>query len=257
VPGPRIGIHLADWDGDGLCDVLTQDRATGALTWFQNTYVSDTDTVQFANRGIVNPGQSCTQGWGVGVFDRGMRLADIDGDRRADPLCIEPDGRITAWLNTAGGMRDVGQVKFSEGWDRYNMRLADVEDSGRNDLIHLDKYTGAVTVFKNNGKMKAGNSSFSWTNRGVLYSPIDRGENMVSTWRVHPRFKLPAHCDGCPGLHDQRLIRVLQAFANLGGLNRADLIHQLPYTNRVSAGQLRKPSCSFLSASTDFGLWRD
>jgi hypothetical protein len=83
------------------------------------------------------------------------------------------------------------------------MRLADVEDSGRNDLLHLDKYTGAVTVFKNLGHSPGGHgSSFSWTNRGVLYSPIDRGECM--------------------------------AFGNIGGLGRADLIHQLPVTNRVN-----------------------
>jgi hypothetical protein len=36
VPGPRVGIHLADWDNDGLCDVLVQDKATGALTVWHN-----------------------------------------------------------------------------------------------------------------------------------------------------------------------------------------------------------------------------
>lgn len=60
------------------------------------------------------------------------------------------------------------------------MRFADVEGSGRADLIWLDKYTGAATVFKNNGRGTTSGSSFSWTNRGVLYSPIDRGETMVS-----------------------------------------------------------------------------
>jgi hypothetical protein len=79
------------------------------------------------------------------------------------------------------GLQDVGQIKVSEGWDRANMRFADVEASGRADLIHLDKYTGAATVFKNNGHSPGGKgSSFSWTARGVLYSPIDRGETMVS-----------------------------------------------------------------------------
>jgi hypothetical protein len=115
VPSPRIGIHLADWDGDGLCDVLTQDRASGALTLYKNTYDKGSDTVSFIKQGIVTPG-TCTQGWGVGIFDRGMRVVDLDGDGRADPLCIEPNGRITAWLNTKSGMVDVGQVKFSEGW---------------------------------------------------------------------------------------------------------------------------------------------
>ena len=179
VPGPRVGIHLADWTGDGKCDVLVQNKATGALTLYENRFDASKNSLTFANRGVVT-GATCSQGWGVGIFDRGMRLADIDGDKRADVLCLEKDGRVTAWLNTNSGLSNVGQIKFSEGWDRANMRFADVEGSGRADLIHLDKYTGAAKVFKNNGHTPGGSgSSFSWTNRGVLYSPIDRGETMV------------------------------------------------------------------------------
>ena len=67
--------------------------------------------------------------------------------------------------------------------DRANLRLADVENSGRADIIWLNKYTGAGSVWKNNGYQGpnggGGGSSFSWTKRGVLYSPIDRGEVMV------------------------------------------------------------------------------
>ncbi|KAH8887189.1 hypothetical protein GQ53DRAFT_874237 [Thozetella sp. PMI_491] len=199
VPGPRVGIHVADWDGDGRCDVLVQNKATGALTLYVNQYDAGAKSITFVNAGVVT-GATCTQGWGVSIFDRGMRLADIDGDGRADVLCLELDGRVTAWLNTKSGMQDVGQVKRSEGWDRANIRFADVESSGRADLIHLDKYTGAATVMKNNGHMDGGGgSSFSWTARGVLYSPIDRGETMH--------------------------------FTNQGGLGRADLVHVLPETN--------------------------
>lgn len=72
------------------------------------------------------------------------------------------------------------------------MRLADVENSGRTDLIHLDKYTGAATVFKNLGHIPGGGgSSFSWAARGVLYSPIDRGETMASVQKTAPSRCLP------------------------------------------------------------------
>jgi hypothetical protein len=71
--------------------------------------------------------------------------------------------------------------------DRANLRLADVENSGRADIIWLNKYTGEAKVFKNNGYAGpdggGSGSSFSWTVRGVLYSPIDRGEVMVSAVR--------------------------------------------------------------------------
>ncbi|GFP57140.1 multidomain esterase [Trichoderma asperellum] len=206
VPGPRVGIHLADFDGDRRCDVLVQDKATGALTLWHNDYDAATKNLKFSNQGVKSGSASCTQGWGVGIFDRGMRLVDIDGDGRADILCLEPDGRITAWLNTAAGLQNVGQVKFSEGWDRANIRFADVEASGRADLIHLDKYTGAAILFKNDGYRPNdvaanGGSSFHWTNRGVVYSPIDRGENMH--------------------------------FVNFGGLGRADLHHVWPEKNNA------------------------
>ncbi|KAK0384091.1 hypothetical protein NLU13_8180 [Sarocladium strictum] len=209
VPGPRTGIHLADWNGNGRCDVLVQDKASGALTLYENQYNAATKSISFANRGVVYR-PNCPEGWGPGIFDRGMRLADIDGDRRADIICLEKDGRLTGWLNEQGGVRSVGQIKFDEGWtltcirDRANVRLADVENSGRADIIWLNKYTGAASVWKNNGSPAGGGgggSSFSWTKRGVLYSPIDRGEVMN--------------------------------FANLGGLGRADLIQVYPDTNEA------------------------
>lgn len=183
VPGPRMGIHLADWDGDGKCDVLVQNRATGALTLYRNDYQAGQNTVTFTNRGVVAE-TGCTEGWGVGIFDRGMRLADIDGDGRADAICIEVGGRMTGWLNRASGLFNAGQVKFAEGWDRANLRFADVENSGKADILWMNKYTGATTVFTNNGfkglGQGGGGSSFSWSNRGVLYSGVDRGENLVS-----------------------------------------------------------------------------
>ena len=106
------------------------------------------------------------------------------GDGRADAICIETTGRMTAWLNRNGDFFNAGQVKFAEGWDRANIRFADVENSGRADIIWLNKYTGAGRVFTNDGfkglGQGGGGSSFSWSNRGVLYSGVDRGENLVS-----------------------------------------------------------------------------
>ncbi|KAK4461303.1 hypothetical protein QBC42DRAFT_330084 [Cladorrhinum samala] len=216
VAGPRAGMHLGDWNGDGRCDVLVQDKGTGALRLFENQFVAGGNVVSFLDRGVVTGSLSvCAEGWGVSsVFDRGMRLADIDGDGRVDILCLEQDGRITGWLNRAGGLEDVGQVKFSEGWDRANIRLADVEASGRADLIHLDKYTGEARVFKNDGYKgvgrAGGGSSVAWSDKGVLFSGVDRGAN------IH--------------------------FSNQGGLGRADLVRVLPdnqaftYFNECSGG---------------------
>ncbi|KAK0736551.1 hypothetical protein B0T21DRAFT_288137, partial [Apiosordaria backusii] len=118
-PEPRVGMHLADWNGDGRCDVLVQDKATGTLRLFENQFDAARNVISFVDRGLMT-GSVCAEGWGLSVFDRGMRLADIDDDKRADILCLEKDGGITGWLNRAEGPEDIGQVKLSEGWDRAN-----------------------------------------------------------------------------------------------------------------------------------------
>jgi hypothetical protein len=78
VPGPRNGIHLADWNGDGRCDVLVQDKTSGALTMWRNDYDASTKVWKFTNVGTVSGAASCSQGWGVGIFDLGLRLHDIE-----------------------------------------------------------------------------------------------------------------------------------------------------------------------------------
>ncbi|KZL82214.1 carbohydrate esterase family 3 protein [Colletotrichum incanum] len=191
VPGLRTGIHLADWTGNGRCDVLVQNKKTGDISSWENQWNAGTKTLRFANRGVVaSPG--CSKGWGVGIFDRGMRIADMEW--ATDGLVEPPVWHVQRRPDEAH--RRLG---------RANLRLADVENSGRADIIWLNKYTGAGSVWKNNGYAGpnggGGGSSFSWTKRGVLYSPIDRGEVMN--------------------------------FANLGGLGKADLIQVYPATNEA------------------------
>ena len=100
---PRKAIRLGDWNGDGFCDVIITDKATGALDVIHTYYDKASDSYTFGPRTrVVQSG--CTQGWGVGVFDLGMQFADIDGDKRVDYLCLEPNGRVTGWLNKPGGL---------------------------------------------------------------------------------------------------------------------------------------------------------
>jgi hypothetical protein len=76
VGADRILIHLADWTGNGRCDVLVQDKATSAVTLWENQWNSGKKTLTFANRGVVaSPG--CGKP-GVSIFDRSMRIADME-----------------------------------------------------------------------------------------------------------------------------------------------------------------------------------
>ncbi|OBT92656.2 hypothetical protein VE01_09799 [Pseudogymnoascus verrucosus] len=193
----RKALHLADWNGDGKCDVIAVTKATGAIDVWYTSYNWQTDTFSFsAKTNVVASG--CTQGWGVGPFDLGMRFPDIDGDGRADYMCLEKDGRTTGWLNKATGLQWMDQIKFSVGKDRANHRWADVNGDGKDDFLWIDKFNGDTSVWYNMGAKQISGSSFWWDPRGTAYQGSSSGAN----------------------LH----------FPNLGGVGRADMTEVNPKT---------------------------
>jgi hypothetical protein len=48
------------------------------------------------------------------------------GNDFPDYLCIDPDGRTTAWINTNMQFESLGQIKFCIGADRANVRFVDI-----------------------------------------------------------------------------------------------------------------------------------
>jgi hypothetical protein len=120
-------------------------------------------------------------------------ILDIDGDGRADYLCLDKDGRVTGALSFGEGKpiitsaqflpyqyRSVGQVKFAEGADRSSLHFADINGDGRDDLLWVNKWDGSVKAWTNEGQIPTGGSSFFWGNNGglVSYGKIARGENI-------------------------------------------------------------------------------
>lgn len=93
----RKAIHLADFDGDGKvnnldthffaksqiltsflqCDLWLVDRDSGAAEVWINMWNSTAMIMNWDKRGVVTGGISCTQGWGVGLYDLGLRFHDI------------------------------------------------------------------------------------------------------------------------------------------------------------------------------------
>ena len=80
---------------------------------------------------------------GIGQYDTSIRLADINGDKKADVLCVERNGRTLGHVSQPdGGYRDMGQVKKPEGADRANVRFVDVSSFSaisRNSNSRLDQ----------------------------------------------------------------------------------------------------------------------
>lgn len=56
--------------------------------------------LKFSNQGVKSGSASCIQGWGVGIFDRGMRIADIEYEHtvNTDPPKSIANGMIVAMV---------------------------------------------------------------------------------------------------------------------------------------------------------------
>ena len=72
-----------------------------------------------------------------------VRFADITGNGRADYLCIDPNGRVVGNLHEDDdSFSKTMQIKFSETMDRANLRWADVDGDGKDDMIWIEKFNG-------------------------------------------------------------------------------------------------------------------
>jgi hypothetical protein len=148
-----------------------------------NTYDGKGGPVTFVPFGTRTDFGCTKQGWTLGLFDLAVRFADLDGDGRADYLCMDQDGRTEAILNTKSGTKRMGQIKASETYDRENHRWADVNGDGRADFLWIEKFSGDTYVWYNKGPCTEADrpalkgSIFEWSDEGKLYFGQDRGPN--------------------------------------------------------------------------------
>ncbi|KAF2116429.1 hypothetical protein BDV96DRAFT_574106 [Lophiotrema nucula] len=104
---------------------------------------------------------------GVGGLGRQVRLADLDGDGRADYITVKDDGSATVWWNLGfDANRDPKVVwhsatgeKIASGiGDGLGVRFADMNGDGKAEFIHMDT-NAAVTLYLNQGRKTDG----TWT----------------------------------------------------------------------------------------------
>ncbi|KAJ4258177.1 hypothetical protein NW762_008322 [Fusarium torreyae] len=162
----RKDLHLADWDDDGDCDIIYVNPETGKVedVWI-NEYPARKKW-EWTHKANPAPALKCNQKKGIRLDDLAVRFADLTGNGRADYLCLEKDGRVTGFVHkNDGGWEDVGQIKYAEGKDRANLRWADVNGDGRDDMIWVDKFNGDGSVWYNENRSKpseTSGSSFRW-----------------------------------------------------------------------------------------------
>lgn len=164
---PAAMVQFADLNGDGFADYLVLNPVTGAIT-------------AWLNNGMDIPGGS---GWTpIGQIAAGsgagslVQFADINGDRAADYLVLQPsNGQTTGWLNNGGDSTaltpNLPQPKRSpqprqaaNGWTAQGnilpsitlplgqIRYADMDGNGLADVVIIDPNSGALTVYLNYGR---------------------------------------------------------------------------------------------------------
>ncbi|KAK4222286.1 SGNH hydrolase-type esterase domain-containing protein [Podospora fimiseda] len=205
----RRDIHLADWDGDGLCDIIYVNPDTGTMDglWI-NKYKTVRDLRKTENwQRVTNAGpqgnnNACPERRGVHINDIAVRFADIDGNGRADYLCVEKDGRAWGYLNTnSGGLTHISQFKKTEGKDRANLKFVDVNGDGKADMLWVNKFNGDASVWYNRGQIANSGSAFTWDLKGTVYQGAAQG-----------------HCEHFPDLdgNGRADMHVVDSLANTG-----------------------------------------
>ena len=122
----------SDVDGDGRADLCGRGPDGFSCALATGTGFGDTWTIDTL---------SDASGWSDEANYEGIRMADIDGDGRAD-VCARADAGVRCWLSTGTGFSSSiagpDDLDDDRGWDdpKYGSTLhfADVTGDGRDDL---------------------------------------------------------------------------------------------------------------------------
>ncbi|MFJ2261526.1 FG-GAP-like repeat-containing protein [Streptomyces sp. NPDC087844] len=153
---------FADLNGDGRSD-YNLVGSDGSLYSWRNTKGSN-GAISWVYRGKVADG--------FGATADQVRLADWNGDRRADYFAVADDGSTRAWTNAAGTDGDpvwssLGKVASAVGAARSSTQFADINGDGWADYLLTDDQTGLVKAWINND---VNGGSPTWIDKGAIYS---------------------------------------------------------------------------------------
>ncbi|WNG26726.1 hypothetical protein F0U62_23950 [Cystobacter fuscus] len=154
-------VRFADHDGDGKADYLVIGT-NGAIQAYLNRGGD-------GRGGWLSLGQIAT---GTTTDASRVRLADLDGDSRADYSVIGTDGSVQTYLNRGGDGRGgwllLGKVAVGLTTQAAQVSFADFTGDGNADYLLADLSTNAVTVYSWAG----GDGHGGWINQGRVASGV-------------------------------------------------------------------------------------
>lgn len=130
-------MALGDLTGDGRPDVLIKDRGGELWVYPHNGSTGATNPWTVQRRWVGS-------GWGTA---RALRLADVDGDGRADLVDLEDDGSL--WVYPTGSAESAvpEPIRIDGDWsDVAELAVGDVDGTDRPSLVTITE-AGAVIVY--------------------------------------------------------------------------------------------------------------
>lgn len=142
--GKRSGLILADLNNDGIADYIMADSDGTVRAW-----INGGSPNQWTSLGKINPP------W-TSVTGEMVRMADVDGDGKADMIVLYSDGAAKVWKNTDNGKKfESLDSQWATGLEsRSKIHFHDMDGDGYADYCIV--YSGGAVRWArnthNNGK---------------------------------------------------------------------------------------------------------
>ncbi|KAI4198895.1 MAG: hypothetical protein LQ350_004960 [Teloschistes chrysophthalmus] len=158
----RDQIIFADIDGDGKEDFCIVDPKTGALTLYKNGGQQPDGSWGWVPTGLIFNG--------IGGPGKAVRLADMDGDGKADYMLLKPNGATVLYLNNGekpGGWKwvvynDEVPIASGIGFTRDHVQFKDIDGDGKADYIGVNQLDGSTIVYVNKGPNPNSPGLWAW-----------------------------------------------------------------------------------------------
>jgi hypothetical protein len=129
-------IRMADVNGDKKVDVCARS-STNFHCWLSDGEGFPTE--------VLGPEMSDANGWGDPMYFATIRMADLNGDTKAD-LCARASDGLLCWLSTGSAFSEepiaLADLSNANGWDQpqyyTTIRLADIDGNGMADVCGRD-----------------------------------------------------------------------------------------------------------------------
>ncbi|KAL2830891.1 hypothetical protein BDW59DRAFT_158326 [Aspergillus cavernicola] len=142
-------LQMVDIDGDGRADLCLVDQESGEVTAWLNTGADDMP--DYYKLGVIATAASAAPGTTV-------YLGDFTGEGRADYMIVGEGGKVKALANhlqeptlVPRWLEDLVLAEWPDGAEQEEVRLVDMTGDGKVDYLVIDKKTGKVTLWGNNG----------------------------------------------------------------------------------------------------------